>query len=69
MLAEASTRDISKVEKPEGLKENRKVAKRGGGVAGTARKELEKNTGKPAISPKNATELGTIIPKLLNPDD
>ncbi len=36
MLAEASTRDISKKERPEGFDESRKVAHRGGSVARTA---------------------------------
>jgi hypothetical protein len=50
MLAEASTTEISKVEKPETFVKNRNVAKRGGGVAGKARKELEKQTGHSIIS-------------------
>ena len=37
MLAEASTADISKVEKPQGFSESQKVARRGGKVAGVAR--------------------------------
>lgn len=50
MLAEASTTEISKKEKPDTFNKNRKVAQRGGGVAGTARKELEKQTGRSVIS-------------------
>jgi hypothetical protein len=50
MLAEASTTEISKVEKPETFVKNRNIAKRGGGVAGKARKELEKQTGRSIIS-------------------
>jgi hypothetical protein len=57
MLAEASTTEISKVEEPETFSENRVVAKKGGGVAGTARKELEKITGRSVIS-KNKFLLG-----------
>jgi hypothetical protein len=37
MLAETSTKDISKVENPEGFDANRTVAKRGGNVANIAR--------------------------------
>jgi hypothetical protein len=51
MLAEASTTEISKKEKPVTFPENRKVAKKGGGVAGVARKSLEKKLGKSIISP------------------
>ncbi|MBR4657560.1 MAG: phage antirepressor protein [Oscillospiraceae bacterium] len=65
MLAEASTRDISREEKPEGFSESMAVAKRGGGVAGTARRALEEETGKPVITPKNASQLGTIVIKMI----
>ena len=50
MLAEVSTTEISKKEKPDTFNKNRKVAKKGGGVAGRARKELEKQTGQSVIS-------------------
>ena len=65
MLAEASTRDISREEKPDGLSESIDVARRGGGVAGTARRALEAETGKPVITPKNASQLGTIVTKII----
>jgi len=57
MLAEASTTEISKKQKPKGLVENKKVAQKGGNVAKQARVSLEKQTGKSVISPKNAKEL------------
>lgn len=50
MLAEASTTEISKKEEPKTFVENRVVAKKGGKVAGKARIELEKQTGKSVIS-------------------
>ena len=50
MLAEASTTEISKIEKPITFPENRHIAKLGGSVSGVARKELEKKTGKSVIS-------------------
>ncbi|NDK08956.1 hypothetical protein EOM39_07005 [Candidatus Gracilibacteria bacterium] len=53
MLAEATTTEISKTENPNGLQESRKVAKRGGNVAGQARKNIEKETGKKVISKNN----------------
>ena len=57
--------DIYKKEKveenPKGLEENRKVAKRGGSIAGNARKEIEKETGKPVITSKNAMDLSRLI--------
>lgn len=57
MLAESSTTDISKEEKPSTFQENRDVAKRGGNVAGIARKALEAETGKPVITEKNALDF------------
>jgi len=57
MLAEASTTEISKKHKPEGLPENKKVAKRGGKVAKTARNEIEKDIGESVISNKNSKHL------------
>ena len=57
MLAEASTTEISKKYKPEGLPENKKVAKRGGKVAKTARNEIEKDIGESVISNKNSKYL------------
>ena len=61
MLAEASTTEISKVENPDGFEESRDVAKRGGNIAGNARKELESVTGHKVISKKNSK-----TPKLLD---
>ena len=68
MLAEASTTEISKKQKPKGLNENKKVAKEGGNVAKQARITLEKQTGKSIISPKNATQLQRSK-KLLDQDN
>lgn len=53
MLGERVTTEISAVEKPEGLQENKKVAKRGGSVAGTAREQTEKELGRSVISDEN----------------
>jgi len=50
MLGEAATTEITKTEHPHGFHENKKVAKRGGGVAGTARKQMELETGKGIVS-------------------
>lgn len=53
-IGEIATRDIAREEHPQGLKENLKVAKRGGGVAKGARDLYEKETKKSAISKANA---------------
>ena len=54
MLAETSTTELSKKEKPKTLNDNKKVARKGGEVAGNARKDLEKKLGNSIISPLNA---------------
>ena len=50
MLAETSTKDISRVELPESFPENVVVARKGGEVAGIARSALEERTGKPVAT-------------------
>ena len=42
-------------------RENEKVAKRGRNVAKVAKETLEKETGKPVITPKNAIDFGILI--------
>ena len=54
MLAEVSTTEISRNENPNGLNESKDVAKRGGNVAGNARKDLENQLGKKVISKHNS---------------
>lgn len=46
MLGEASTTEIARNDDARGLNENKSVARRGGKIAGDARKNLEKQTGK-----------------------
>ncbi len=53
MLGERVTTEISKKEKPETFDKNKNVAKRGGNVAGTARKETEKELGRSVVSKQN----------------
>lgn len=57
MLAEASTAEISKKQKPDGLDANKKVARKGGNVAKKARVEIEKQTGEGVVTSKNAKQL------------
>ena len=65
MLAEASTRDISQAEQPEGFAENQAVARRGGNVAGVARKALEAETGKPVITSQNAAVFARLVGEIV----
>ena len=53
MLGERVTTEISEIEKPETFAHNKKVARRGGNVAGNARKQTEKEIGKSIISKEN----------------
>ena len=53
MLGEASTTQITRVEHPNGFFENKNVARRGGNVAGIARKKLEQETHRKVISREN----------------
>lgn len=61
MLAEATTTELTKIANPQGLEENRKVAKEGGSVAGNARKEIEQRSGRSVVTPKNAATMSKLI--------
>ena len=65
MLAEATTTEFSKTNKPKTFEENRDVAKAGGNVAGNARRDIEKQSGRPVITSNNAVDftnlLGTVL--------
>lgn len=52
-MGEKVTTEISHKEKPDTFPKNRKVAKRGGGVAGKARKEAERELGRSVVSKRN----------------
>ena len=58
MFAEAAATEISLVEQPVGYAESADVAKRGANTAKVARKQLEAETGKSAVSRLNARNLG-----------
>lgn len=53
MLGEASTTEIAKNKDSQGFDQNKKVAKEGGAVAGNARKELERKSGKRVSTKQN----------------
>jgi DNA-damage-inducible protein D len=57
MLGEASTTEIAKNKDAKGFIENHKAANDGGNVAGNARKELEKKSGKQIVSKQNFKDL------------
>ena len=53
MLGERVTTEISQQEKPDTFVKNKKVAERGGNIAGNARKQTEQELGRPVISVEN----------------
>lgn len=57
MLAEASTTEISKKQKPKGLEENKKVARKGGNAAKQARLSIEKETSEAVVTSENFKHL------------
>lgn len=65
MLAETATKEISETEKPQGFEESRKVAGRGGKIAGNARKALEEETGKSVITSQNAAQLNHVVTQMI----
>lgn len=65
MLAEASTRDISRAERPQGFAENQSVAQRGGQVAGVARQALEAETGRPVVTAQSAADFQQLITSIV----
>lgn len=65
MLGEASTSAIVKTKNPQGFNENKKVAKQGGDVAGNARRDLEKKTGKKVVTKDNYLQLSQSAKKKL----
>ena len=67
MLGERVTTELSRQEKPDTMPKHKSVAKRGGKVAGNARKETEKELGHSIISSENYLPKGDL-PGLLEED-
>lgn len=61
MLAEATTTELSKEQKPRTLSENKKVARSGDEVAGNTRRDIENRSGKPVITSKNAVDFSRLL--------
>ena len=53
MLGERVTTEISQKENPDTFHKSKKIAKRGGNVAGIAREQTEKELGRSIVSPTN----------------
>ena len=65
MLAETAAKNISQTENPQTFEDNQSVARRGGRIAGNARKELEAEIGHTVISEKDATQINTVVTNLI----
>lgn len=64
MLGEAATTEITKVDDARGFNESKRSARKGGEVAGMARKDLEKKTGKRVVSGENYLETPGKVKRL-----
>ena len=64
-LAEVATRELSRQEKPEGFEKNQDIARRGGSVAGNARRDLELQLGRSVITSKNARQLNHVVKQMI----
>ncbi len=53
ILAEATTTEISKKENPHTFSESKKIAHKGGAIAGNTRRDIEKQLGEPIVNPRN----------------
>lgn len=69
MLAETATKEITNATNPVGLEENKKTARKGGNIARAARENIEKETGKPVITPKNAVDFAKLIDEVAKKTD
>ena len=65
MLAETATKNISQTENPTTFEENQSVARRGGRIAGNARKELEAEIAHSVISSQNASQINSVVTNLI----
>ena len=64
-LGEIATREIAKKKTPKGLNENIEVARRGGKIAGNARRDLEKELGEHVVTNNNALNYEYVDKKML----
>ncbi|MDQ7836974.1 MAG: Bro-N domain-containing protein [Thermodesulfobacteriota bacterium] len=65
MLAEATTTTLHRDRDSQGMEPLKKDAKDGGAVAGRTRKDIERQIGKPVVSPENFKRLAGKKPKKL----
>jgi len=66
MLAEATTTELTRVHDAQGFDQNKDAARRGGEIAGNARRAIEADTEKPVITAENATDFSKLITKVVD---
>jgi len=64
MLGEAATTEITRTRDAHEFDENKEAARDGGSVAGNARRELEKKSGRKVVSDENYLELSQSVKKI-----
>lgn len=64
MLGEASTTEIARTRDTRGFPQNKQTAREGGAVAGNARRELEKKSGRKVVSRENYLALAQSAKKV-----
>lgn len=64
MLGEAATTEITRTRDAHEFDENKQAARDGGSVAGNARRELEKKSGRKVVSKDNYLELSQSVKKV-----
>jgi hypothetical protein len=69
MLGEAATTEIARNVDAQGFPENKQAARDGGTVAGNARKELEKKSGRKVVSSENYLALTQVEKKAKRIED
>jgi DNA-damage-inducible protein D len=60
MLGEAATTEIARNKDARGFPENTDAARKGGGIAGGARRNLEKESGRAVSTPENYVEINEM---------
>ncbi|MDP2990604.1 MAG: Bro-N domain-containing protein [Kiritimatiellota bacterium] len=64
MLGEAATTEITRTRDAQGFPENKHASRAGGTVAGNARRELEKKSGRPVVTRENYLALTQSAKKI-----
>ena len=66
MLGEASTTEIAVQNDAQGFHQNKKTAREGGEIAGNARRELEKKSGRKVVSKSNFLDVNSVEADLID---